>query len=65
MPGHLLNVVYACREIALVWIASRLGCREKVISKLGLEQQFSQALKECAAYAAELSSREKVLSFKV
>lgn len=55
LPGHLLNVVYACREIALVWIASRLGCREKVISKLGLEQQFSQALKECAAYAAELS----------
>ena len=40
LPGHLLNVVYACREIALVWIASRLGCREKVISKLGLEQQF-------------------------
>lgn len=36
-------------------VASRLGCREKVISKLGLEQQFSQALKECAAYAAELS----------
>ncbi len=55
LPGHLLNVVYACREIALVWIASRLGCRGKVISKLGLEQQFSQALKECAAYAAEPS----------
>ena len=54
LPGHLLNVVYAVARSLLYGLLADLVV-VKVISKLGLEQQFSQALKECAAYAAELS----------
>ena len=50
-PDHLRNVVLACRAFSLIWIANKLGCREKVVRELELETQFSQALMECSAYA--------------